>query len=106
MLSLRTSRMPAGLNLTRVAKPAYAFCAPLEKAMTLLVGAADGVASNVAVKFDVWVANGVFIHPPPLVAVTHWDAAWPASTTMHKNVDVNERRCMSGFPSFLRAKSL
>src|SRR6266478_9197557 len=60
---LRTSMVPAGLNRTSVAKPVYAVCAPLENAITLSVGDADGVASNVAVNAAAWLVNARFCQP-------------------------------------------
>ncbi len=62
-LPLRASMLPLGLKRTSVAKPVYAVCAPRENATTLLVGDADGVASNCAVNDPVWLTNAVFCQP-------------------------------------------
>ena len=44
---------PEGLKRASVANPLKVVWAPCESAMTLLMGEADGVASNVAVKVPV-----------------------------------------------------
>src|SRR6266849_210701 len=63
--------MPLTLNLARVAKPVKAVCAPLESAITLLIGDVaeepEGVASKVTVKVPVWTGSAVFCQVVPEV---------------------------------------
>src|SRR5215813_6022713 len=62
---------PVGLNRASVANPVYAVCGPRERPTTLSIGAADGVASNSAVKVPDCGENATFCQAPPEVAVAH-----------------------------------
>src|SRR5260221_6551693 len=68
--SLRASMSPAGLKRTSVAKPPYVVWAPFENDTVLLLGDAEGVASNTAVNVAAWLVKAVFCHPLVGVAVT------------------------------------
>src|SRR5882757_6174066 len=82
---LRASMAPVGLKRTNVAKPVYAVCAPREKATVLLVGDADGVASNWAVNVPAWLAKALFCHPLVGDAVTQTELAVTARSSLPVN---------------------
>src|SRR5262245_13812807 len=67
----RASILPSGLKRAIDAIPVYAVFAPCESRTTLLMGEAEGVASNSAVNVTVWLANERFCQLPPDVAVAH-----------------------------------
>ena len=73
--------LPEGLKRAIVARSAYPAAAPLESPTTALMGEAEGVASNSAVKVLVWFAMAVFCHGPLAVVVTHTGAGELAVTT-------------------------
>ena len=68
---LRASMFPVGLKRACVANPSNVVAAPCESPTKLLMGEADGVASNAAVKVPVCVeSRGLSWKPLPAVALT------------------------------------
>src|SRR5688572_27231249 len=68
---LRASIRLRLLNRTRTAKSAKAVFGPDESAITLSITAMEGVASQVAVKMPVWLANDVLTQAPRAGVVKH-----------------------------------
>src|ERR1700732_1987240 len=67
--------LPDGLKRAIAANPVEAVWEPLESPITPFMSAADGVASNWAVKVPVWLANAVFCQLPAWVVCAHAGAA-------------------------------
>src|SRR5215510_6171941 len=62
---------PDALNLASAANPVWAVCAPCESPIVLLIGEADGVASNSTENMPDCDVMGEFKNPWPDDAVTH-----------------------------------